>query len=191
MDANQAAPASTTSPGQKPRPKYQLKPWKIALFGFAGLLLVVGVVLTLSGHGSKGKSSSGGGSGGGNVFTTNFDGTTTSTGGGDATAGDGGIDWATALTKGGISFFAAFCLAYAFRSFLKLAIVFIGVLAAVMFLFSYFGWIEVHWDLIDSTFKSGAGKLGGQLSSVESFVTGSLPSAGLASAGLFTGFKKH
>jgi uncharacterized membrane protein (Fun14 family) len=186
MDDKLAAPASTTSSG--PKQKYQLKPWKIALFSFAGLLLVAGVVLTLTNkHGSQKQS----GGGGGGVMVSNFDGTTTHTGGGDTTAEEGGIDWANALTKGGISFFAAFCLAYAFRSFLKLALIFIGVLVAVMFLFTYFGWVEVHWDLIDSQFKVGAGKLKDQLTSIEGFVSGSLPSASLASLGLFTGFKKR
>ncbi len=95
-----------------------------------------------------------------------------------------------ALVRGGISFFAAFALAFALRSFLKLFVIFAGVWVASLFFLASMGWIEVHWTIIDDQFVGWTNTLGAQFQSMSSFVTGSLPSAGLAGLGLVAGLKK-
>ncbi|MHC5066723.1 MAG: FUN14 domain-containing protein, partial [Planctomycetota bacterium] len=127
------------------------------------------------------------------LASTSFvDGTTAPTSGGSGSAESSDSDgaWSPALIRGGISFFAAFCLAFAFRTFLRLALVFIGIWAASLFFLDHLGWIEVHWTVIDQAFRDMTANIGRQFESVRTLVTGSLPSAGLAGLGLFTGFKK-
>ncbi len=101
-----------------------------------------------------------------------------------------GNPWSPALLRGGISFFVAFILAFTFRTFLRIAIVLAGLWVASLFLLASAGWIEVHWEVIDAAFRGWSATIGDQFASVTSFLTGSLPSAGLAGLGLYTGFRK-
>ena len=86
--------------------------------------------------------------------------------------------------------FAAFALAFALRSFLRLALVLAGLWVGSLLLLSSAGWIEVHWETIDAAFTGWTGTLGAQFRSLTAFVTGSLPSAGLGGLGLLAGFRK-
>jgi len=104
--------------------------------------------------------------------------------------GTGGLNWSPAMLRGGISFFAAFALSFAFRSFLKLALIMLGIWFGLMFYLSWLGWIDVRWDIMDASFQGMAAGVGDQFRSIQSFVTGSLPSAGMASLGLYTGFRR-
>lgn len=193
MDQKPTAPPSPAAavprtPGKGPvtiQTGYHLKPWKIVLLALAGSSVIAGVFI-----GSRPPADSGGASGGKTgVMVSNFDGSTGQPSSAPP-AESGGLDWGTMLKKGGISFFIAFCLGFAFRTFLKLALIFIGVWAASLFLLSEVGWLQVHWDLIDSHFRSIGTRLGDQLTSFQHFVAGSLPSASSAGLGLFVGFKK-
>jgi len=98
--------------------------------------------------------------------------------------------WTPALLRGGLSFLVGFSLAYAVRTFMKIAIFFLGVWAASLFLLASLGWIEVHWNLIDAAFASWSSTIGEQFESARTFITGSLPSAGMAGLGLVTGFRR-
>jgi len=103
---------------------------------------------------------------------------------------DGESPWTPALLRGGLSFLVGFSLAYAARTFIKIAVFFLGVWAASLFLLSSLGWIEVHWHLIDTAFASWSSTIGEQFESARTFITGSLPSAGMAGLGLVTGFRR-
>jgi uncharacterized membrane protein (Fun14 family) len=186
---------------------YIWKPWKIGAVAVAALVLVAGGAMalfgggdpvpievsesTLSGStggageipGAKGFSGSGGVSGG--VGESTAEPATEVTP--EASATD---LLSPALVRGGISFFAAFALAFALRSFLKLFVIFAGVWVASLFFLASMGWIEVHWTIIDDQFVGWTHTLGAQFESMSSFVTGSLPSAGLAGLGLVAGLKK-
>jgi uncharacterized membrane protein (Fun14 family) len=181
------------------RPRYRWRPWKVLAVAFAALLLAGGGVLALSGGGpaepeprtEAPPSSAPEG------FTPPSFGPTTSPGGvvpeapaEPADEEDGGIAWSPVLLRGGISFFAAFALAFAFRTFLRLALLFAGIWVASLLLLSSLGWIEVHWSVIDDQFVGWTRTLGEQFKSVTAFVAGSLPSAGLAGLGLLAGFRK-
>jgi uncharacterized membrane protein (Fun14 family) len=176
---------------------YQWHPWKIGAVIFAGVLILAGGAFALfADEPEKAEISTRSGAAselpGTRSFAPGSSGGTTST---DVPAdavsdGEGDDIWSPALLRGGISFFAAFVLAFALRSFLRLAMIFAGVWVASLFLLASLGWIEVHWTVIDDQFVGWTQTLGAQFQSLAGFVTGSLPKAGMAGLGLVAGFKK-
>ncbi len=98
--------------------------------------------------------------------------------------------WTPALLRGGLSFLVGFSLAYAVRTFIKIAVFFLGAWAASLFLLASLGWVEVHWTLIDAAFANWSSTIGAQFENAKTFITGSLPSAGMAGLGLVTGFRR-
>ena len=197
------ATAGQAGSGQPAKKRYQWKPWKIAAVAFAGLLLVGGGALALTAGSAEPTTKSGsqdfGGTGpggtGGPETARSLTGGATGTGiqgnfeiglEGQPTADS---NWSPALLRGGVSFFVTFCLAFALRSFLRLAAIFIGIWALSVFLMSHAGWVTVDWNAIDSQFTGWTHNLGAQFQSLQTFIKGSLPSTGLAGLGLFTGFK--
>lgn len=196
MNADTKRAPSGSSSKTGPQIKgYTFRPWKIALLGVAIASIVAGVLLA-------------GGSGGASDANRASSGTTTGTspdalksGFRVSTDGDGKIgvtlgdderkgEWSPALLRGGLSFFVAFCLAFAFRSFMRIAVIFLGVWIASLYFLDHLGWIEIYWSRIEAPFDDFTSKIGDQLSSAKAFLTGSLPSAGAAAAGLFTGFRR-
>jgi uncharacterized membrane protein (Fun14 family) len=196
----------------EPRPAFEWTRWKIVTFSIAGVLVLGGALLAFAGGGAAGDPDlSSVATGPGGMGTTPGDGNallpgtlpgpepgpgeTPEPAPGETAVpapadGESGISYSPAMLRGGISFFAAFALAFAFRSFLKLALILVGIWFGVMFYLSWLGWIEVRWDVMDAAFQSMASGLGDQFQSVQSFVTGSLPSAGMAGLGLYTGFRR-
>jgi len=114
-------------------------------------------------------------------------------GGGEISGGEGsGIsEFSPAFFKGGLSFFVAFCVGLAARTFLKVSALFLGLLALALFGLSYMGVADFDWPAIQGHFDGLASRVGEQVTDFKGFVNGSLPSAGMASLGLFTGFKKN
>jgi uncharacterized membrane protein (Fun14 family) len=102
----------------------------------------------------------------------------------------GGETLSPALLQMGFSFFAAFAVGLAFRSFLKIAMVFVGMQLLALFGLSYVDWITVHWDTMSDAFDRFVAGARGEFESFQAFVTGSLPQVGLASLGLVAGFKR-
>ena len=191
---------------------YIWKPWKIGAVAVAALVLVAGGAMALFGGGdpvpTEVSESTLSGSTGGAGETPGAKGFSGSGGVIGSPGSPGSPDspatpatevppeasatdlLSPALVRGGISFFAAFALAFALRSFLKLFVIFAGVWVASLFFLASMGWIEVHWTIIDDQFVGWTNTLGAQFQSMSSFVTGSLPSAGLAGLGLVAGLKK-
>ena len=91
----------------------------------------------------------------------------------------------------GFSFFVGFALAFAFRRFVRVSLVGIGVLFFLMFGLSYLGLIEVRWDAASGVFDRLGGWLSEQFSGFRAFVTGHLPSAASAGAGMVVGYRKN
>ena len=198
-----------TSPG------YVWRPWKVVGMVAACLLVVAGGVLALtdgeneavitegvSSAGGEGSNSTGErvsipgarGLGSGLPPISTPDVVPGETPAPETPTGGESVDvenaWSPALLRGGLSFLVGFAVAYAARAFLKIAIFFLGVWAASLFLLSSLGWIEVHWSLIDVAFEGWSSHVGAQFESVKTFITGSLPSAGMAGLGLVTGIRR-
>jgi uncharacterized membrane protein (Fun14 family) len=196
----------TRSDSPEARPRFEWTRLRVITFAVAGILILGGVALGLFGGGGAdtdalptGPTGTGDpGLSGNSLLPGSGPGTSPSpetgetgeTGETPSSVEDSETAWSPALIKGGISFFAAFALAFAFRSFLKLALIVLGLWFAVLFYLSWLGWIEVHWDVIDAAFTGWTATLGDQFQSVQAFITGSLPSAGMAGLGLYTGFRR-
>jgi len=181
---------------------YVWKPWKIGGLVFAGLLVAAGGLLALGGgeesptgdsSAAPGLSDPTGVPGPENSLLPGHIPESTpapEASAESATTAESEADLSPALLRGGLSFFLAFALGFAARTFIRIALFFVGVWAASLFLLSSVGWVEVHWDLIDTTFSGWADGVGAQFASFTTFITGSLPQAGMASLGLFTGLRR-
>lgn len=111
-------------------------------------------------------------------------------GGTSAEPSDGAAFWSPAVFKLGFSFFVGFTVAYALRSFLKLALLSFGFMFMVLFGLQYVGLIEVKWSLMERQYDGASTWLGEQTRSFTSFISGALPSAGAATTGLVAGFRR-
>ncbi len=104
--------------------------------------------------------------------------------------GTGTSPWSAGFFRLGFSFFAGFSIGMALRSFLKLLVVGSGIALLFLFLLSYGELISVNWTAIDSLFENFARRISEESGRFQSFITGSLPSAGLASLGLATALRR-
>lgn len=96
--------------------------------------------------------------------------------------------WSPAIFRMGFGFFVGFAMAYAFRAFAKFAVVSLGVFFLLLFGLQYAGLIEVQWGAMADRYDGLKSWLGAQFEGFTAFVTGALPSAGAALAGLGLGF---
>lgn len=99
--------------------------------------------------------------------------------------------WAPLLAKGGLSFFVAFCIGYALRTFLKGTMLVVGVVALAIFGLQKAGILgEIDWAKAQGYWDDLTAGIGSQFESLKTFVTGSLPSAASGGVGLMAGFRR-
>ena len=99
--------------------------------------------------------------------------------------------WAPLLAKGGLSFFVAFCVGYALRTFLKGTMLVIGGVALAIFGLQKAGIVgEIDWAVAQGYWDDLTAGVGRQFESLRAFITGSLPSAASAGLGLVAGFRR-
>jgi uncharacterized membrane protein (Fun14 family) len=177
--------------------------WKKALIGLATLLVVAGGVLAGVDYFGKG-----GEVGAGSAPAASRSGSTGVTpdslvpssppilpGGGsteEEPQGDAAASsqWSPALFKLGFSFFVGLAIGMALRIFFKVSLIFIGLFALGLFGLSYAGVVDVDWASIEGAYDSIVARLSDEATSFRTFVAGSLPAAGMAGLGLFTGLKR-
>lgn len=173
--------------------------WKKVFIIIGTVMLVVGVTMMFTESPPEivpesGGTGTGGGESGGALTSNLIPGQPgeKGPGGQDPSAGTAAEPaWSEAFFRFGFSFFIGFAVGYAFRAFLKLVMIFAGILAICLFLLSYYGFVKVEWGAMDAAFNQFGGAIKGQMGAFKTFITGSLPNAGLAGLGLFTGFKKN
>ncbi len=160
-------------------------------------LLLGGAGLAMGGaSGSPSKSVGERGAGDGLVQPAGFNGTNSLTGsGGLIGVGDPEPEpdklWAPLLAKGGLSFFIAFCIGYALRTFLKGTMLVIGVVSLALFGLHKAGIVtDIDWSKAQGYWDSLTANVGKQFESFKTFVTGSLPSAASGGVGLVAGFRR-
>lgn len=90
----------------------------------------------------------------------------------------------------GFSFLAGFCLGSFLRATMKVAAIAFGFWLALTMLLSYFGILVVDWNAMDSLWNRFAASVEQEWGSFQTFLTGSLPAAGLAVTGLAVGLKR-
>ena len=91
----------------------------------------------------------------------------------------------------GFSFLAGFCLGAFVRATLRVASIAFGFWLAMTLVLSYYGLVVVDWQAIDGVWNRFTTNVENEWGSFQRFMTGSLPAAGLAVAGLATGLKRH
>ncbi|MEM9065023.1 MAG: FUN14 domain-containing protein [Planctomycetota bacterium] len=103
---------------------------------------------------------------------------------------DGSNPWSPALFRMGFSFFIAFAIGYAARTFLKISVIGLGFFALALFGLEYGGFITVDWGAFQDKYDTFADWLGGQTEDFTAFITGYLPSTAAATTGLVTGLRR-
>jgi uncharacterized membrane protein (Fun14 family) len=90
----------------------------------------------------------------------------------------------------GAGYLGGFFLGWGFRKFIKLSFLIAGGLVAMLAVFQGLGWFEVHWPAVENHLQMSLAWVHGQAGSFKTFVTGYLPSAGAATAGMVVGFRR-
>ncbi len=98
--------------------------------------------------------------------------------------------WSTSVFRLGFSFVAGFAIAFAVRSFIKVTLIAVGMFLLFLFGLEYAGLVTVDWGAVSSHYDSFSGWLAAETSSFKDFITGRLPSAATAVAGLGIGFTR-
>lgn len=180
---------------------YQFSKWKLALLGFAGVLLVGGLVVRLvaapaesgltpipvsDGAGTVSGFNQKSGFAPDNLPDPTYVPEETTT----IEPRSGADPWSPALLRGGFGFFLGFCIGYAIRMFIRMAAIAVGINFLVIALFNYLGWVDVRWDTMTDQLDLWFSNFREQFDSFQAFLLGSLPSTALGGLGLFTGLKR-
>lgn len=168
--------------------------WKKVMLGSSiACALVGGLLLAINQPDAATTVSAGGGhgpTGGATFLPTGTGGGTTGTGAGGATAA-GDEPAAKGVFRLGLSFLVGFCMGSFVRAAVKMASIAVGFFLVALFLLDYAGFVVVDWNAIDQAWNGFWQNVGNEWGDFQRFFTGRLPAAGLASLGLYAGFKRH
>lgn len=95
-----------------------------------------------------------------------------------------------AVARFGACFVAGFCIAYAFKKFIKVAAIVAGVVFIGMFVMAKAGIIDFDWSMMEGPMHRSVAWLRGEAGAMKDFILGYLPSAGSAAAGMLAGFRR-
>ncbi len=159
--------------------------WKKIAVGVAVAAVVVGAALTLAAPAPPVGGSTGGTSPGiASSLTAGNPSPHGSTTVGEEPAAKG-------VFRLGFGFVAGFCLGSFVRAMLKVAAIAFGFWLAMTLVLAHYGLVVVDWTAIDGVWNRFTQNVADEWSSFQRFVTGSLPTAGLAVTGLAIGLKRH
>ncbi|MCB9845295.1 MAG: hypothetical protein H6811_04835 [Phycisphaeraceae bacterium] len=96
-----------------------------------------------------------------------------------------------AVFRLGFSFAVGFAIAYALRMFLRLTLMFAGLMLLVLFGLEYAGMVTINWGALETSYDGVTQWLGQNTRSFGEFITGQLPSAASAVAGLVVGWRRR
>lgn len=108
----------------------------------------------------------------------------------EAAEGEVTDPWSPAIFRMGFGFFVGFSIAYALKAFAKVTIVSAGIFFLLLLGLQYAGLVEVKWTAMADRYDTLQEWLKAQLGGFQAFVTGYVPSAGAALAGLGLGFMR-
>lgn len=91
----------------------------------------------------------------------------------------------------GFSFVAGFCIGSFLRAMIKVAAIAFGFWLLFTMLLTYLGVMNVDWTAIEGLWDRFAASVSNEWGSFQTFMTGSLPAAGLAATGLAVGLKRN
>jgi len=187
----------TSGAAESPPEKPPFPVWKKVLIGVAGVLVVAGLILLPFERASDSRERLArpapqegvqGPEGVGHSLVPGTGGPTID----PEAAGEPAPDpLSPALMRLGFSFFVGLAIGWALRTFLQLALVFVGLLLGALFALEYATWIHVDWVAIEAAFDGLRGRVVQDFESLRSFATGRLPQAGMFALGLMVGFKRR
>ena len=90
----------------------------------------------------------------------------------------------------GAGYLGGFFLGWALRKFIKLTLLIAGGLVVMLAVFQGLGWFEVNWPAVENHLQMSLAWIQGEAGSFRMFITGYLPSAGAATAGMVVGFRR-
>lgn len=149
--------------------------WKKIALGVGLTTAAIGAVWSLS-HGG---STHGGGQSG---LTAQFQG---------GNGGTGQEPAAKGVFRLGFSFLAGFCIGSFVRAALKVVAIAVGFWLLMTMLLAYFDLVVVDWNAISGVWDRFAANIEKEWGTFQTFLTGSLPAAGLAIGGLAIGLRRH
>lgn len=95
-----------------------------------------------------------------------------------------------AMAQLGGSYIGGFFLGWAFRRFLKMAAIAVGLALAGIAALKSTGWVDLDWVVVEKQIRDGMAALHHGAEGLREVLAGYLPSAGAAGAGTFFGFRK-
>jgi uncharacterized membrane protein (Fun14 family) len=181
---------SQAHPDADDGPRPPLQTWKKILMGIAGAMVAVGLAMLPFQSGEREDLARTQSLGRGEMLQGPDGQYLPGSGDPEAVGGAAETSLSPALLKMGFSFFAAFAVGLAFRTFLKIALIFVGLQFLALFGLSYVDWVTVNWETMSTAFDRFAAGVQDEAQSFQTFVTGSLPQAGLGMLGLVAGLKR-
>ncbi|BCA56880.1 hypothetical protein W02_40200 [Nitrospira sp. KM1] len=95
-----------------------------------------------------------------------------------------------AVARFGGSYVGGFFIGWAFRRFLRIGTLIAGAAMAAIAMLKSTGWVEVDWPSVEAQISQGITAVHHGAEGLKQAVSGYLPSAGAAAAGVFFGFRK-
>lgn len=160
----------------------------LGVMAIGAALWLLGPAWARGDSGKTGGAASRGGSGGSSLVQGLAPGGETS----GAEPADPGIlgEMSPAIFQLGFSFVVAFAIAYAARTFLRITLIAAGGFLLILFGLEYVDIVTVNWHTMEEHYNSLVASVRESFSGFKEFVTGRLPSAGSALAGLLVGFRR-
>ena len=90
----------------------------------------------------------------------------------------------------GGSYLGGYLIGWAFRRFLRMAAIMVGIGLALIGAMKTTGWVDVDWNAVEAQVSQTVQWLHGEAQGLKNLLAGFLPSAGAAGAGSFFGFRK-
>jgi uncharacterized membrane protein (Fun14 family) len=182
--------------------RHPLTPTKVFALGAAILMMIVGVVITVTADRAPASTTESASEDArpdtgllGHGFAQSRESTTGDGPGSTPTprTTDSSFDFrdlSPFMVKGGFGLFIGFAIGFAIRAFLRLAIVIVGFYLLMLTMMAYVGLIEVHWNLMDTQFTNLLSFLGRQFESIKTFLTGAIPASSLTALGFVVGLRR-
>ncbi len=98
--------------------------------------------------------------------------------------------WGPGFLRMGLSFFVGYAVGAVLRAFLRLSLLFIGVIVLIHVGLAHLGMITVHWDQVERLWSAFTARVASDFGDLRTVLTGSLPQAGLGAMGLFAGLRR-
>ncbi len=166
----------------------ELPRWKKVAVGVGIAVMITGGVLTLMSSGSAPANPTGATGPDGaltvGLVPDNYPGGTGTTTAAEEPAAKG-------VFRLGFSFVAGFCIGSFVRAMVKVATIAFGFWLVFTMLLTYVGVLQVDWNAISGLWDKFAAAVESEWGSFQTFMTGSLPAAGLAVTGLAVGLKRN